>query len=181
MTLSPRLSLLALGLALAPLAACTLVDAHADVEDVCVSYLGVKVPAAAWGATSIDQSFAVDNLGDIQNLTTLVSDLEFIRAEARATSGITDFDFVNAAHIAVSSDDPSSPLPTLDVYDCDGNCVPAGDTLTVPSAVTSSAIAYVKSGSVLVDVVMIGQPPTAAWTMDLDVCFRGQLSYQTGI
>ncbi len=166
---------------LMPLAACTLVDAHAEVEDVCVSYPGVMVPAAAAGDTLIDQSFTLDNLDEIQELTKLVSDLEFVRAEARATSGIADFDFVHAAHLDVSSSDPASPLPTLDVYDCDGDCVPAGDTLTLPSAVQASAIAYVRSGSVLVDVQMLGQPPTEAWTMDIAVCFRGQLSYQTGI
>ncbi len=136
------------------------------------------LPAASPDASSIDQSFTVDDLGEVQSLSAIVSNLTFVRAEAHATSGIDNFDFVDAAHITVASDVPSPPLPALDVYDCDGDCVPDGSTLTVPSNVQQSAIDYVESGSVLVDVSLVGQPPTVAWTMNVDVCFSGQLSYQ---
>jgi hypothetical protein len=166
-----------LALLLLALSACV-ADAKADIQDVCVTYSDIAVPAAQWGDTAIDQTFHEDDLGEVEQLAQYVTNLQFIRAEATAVSGITDFDFVQAAHVDVASDNPRSKLPQLDVYDCDGNCVPRGDTLTVPSDVQSSAIAYVQSGSIVVDLEMLGQPPTQDWTMDLDVCFRGQLDYQ---
>ena len=177
--LRPRILVLT-GLVVAP-AGCTLVDAQAEVREVCATYAGLQLPAADLGATVVDQSFVVNQLDAIQSLAGLVSDLEFVRAQARATSGIAGFEFVEAAHIAVSSGDPSSYLPTIDVYDCDGDCKLSGNSLTLPSRLSQSAIDYVKSGSVVVEVLLVGQPPTAAWSMDVDVCFRGHLRYQLGI
>jgi hypothetical protein len=160
------------------LSGCTVAQAKANITEMCVSYPGVMIHGVTPGTTTVDHVWMDSNLSAIQSLASLVSDLQFVRVDATAVSGISDFTFVQAAHVTIASGDPSSTLPTLDVYDCDGDCDPTGDTLSVPSTLQQSAIDYVESGSVVLDFQMVGEPPTNDWTMDIDVCFRGELGYQ---
>jgi hypothetical protein len=170
-----------LALALLP-AGCPfpLLDVAADVQAVCVTYTDVQVegvPAIA-GVHSVSQSFTVSDLGEITSLDKLDAQLTFVSAELHATSGISDFTFVQAANVMVASGDPTSTLPTVDVYDCTGDCAPTGSTMSVPAATEVDAAPYVHSGSVVIDVELSGNPPTTAWTMDVDVCFSAHLDYQ---
>ena len=160
---------------------CTVAKAQVEVTQMCVTYAGVQIAGVDPGTTTLDHTFTYDKLGPIQNLISLVSDLEFVSMDAHAVTGVTDFDFVQAAHVTVASGDPSSTLPTLDVYDCDGDCVPVGDSLTVPSTLEQSAIEYVESGSVIVDLQIAGQLPVDDWTMNVDACFQGQLAYEQSL
>jgi hypothetical protein len=168
---------------LVALAGCSvpLVDAQADIADLCISYPNMAVTAVAPGTTTLDHTWDVTKLDAVQQLATLVTDLQLLRLDATPVTGITDFTFVQAAHVAIASGDPDSMLPTLDAYDCSGDCVPGGNSLDVPATVQANTLAYVETGYLVVDLQIDGDLPAVDWSMDLDVCFSGQVKYQTGL
>jgi len=157
------------------LPACPLLEVQTDVPEVCLTYPGIQVAGATQDTPAIDESFSFDDLKAIHDLQNLDADLAFVSARARATSGISDFGFVQAAHIVVSSGDPMSMLPPLTLYDCNGDCIPDDATLEMPAAVQQNAIDYVKSNSILIDLDLTGQLPAQAWTMDVDVCMHAKV------
>jgi hypothetical protein len=171
----------ALLLLMIPTAACTVAKADVDATDMCLSYSDVSIKGVAPGTTTLDHVFNYDKLGLIQAFAKNVSNLQFVSITAQATSGITSFDFVQAADVTVASGDPTSMLPTVDVYDCDGDCVPDGDSLTVPSTFQTSAIDYIDTGSIVADLEIDGALPVDAWTMNVEFCFSGDLTYETGL
>jgi hypothetical protein len=164
------------GIGLLALPGCPLLDAEVDAQEVCLTYPNFQVPAAG-GQTQLKQSFVFDDLSSVHDLTKLDANLEFVRAEVRATSGIQSFDFIHAVHIVVASGDADSKLPPMTMYNCDGDCAPDGDRLEVPAAVGADAIAYLRSNSIKIDVDLEGQAPNVAWTMDVDVCMKARASY----
>jgi hypothetical protein len=161
-----------LALCLAALPGCALFDLETDVGEVCVTYpnLAVDVPGAS---SSFSESFAVDDLGAIKGIADLDASVRFVRAAVRPTSGIDSLAFVSSAHVAVSSGDPASTLPKLDVYQCDGDCVVDGG-LALPAPSGGDALAYVKTGSLLVDLSVAGSTPAQHFTVDVDVCMQGK-------
>jgi hypothetical protein len=173
-TLSKSALVLGAGLALLP--GCPLLDIEADVQEVCLSYPNLQVPAQA-GQSSIKQSFAFDDLSKVHDLAKLDANLEFVRAEVRVTSGIDSLAFIDEVHIVVSSGDPDSTLPPLTMYDCTGNCAPDGNKLVIPAALGNDAIEYLRSDSILIDLDFRGEIPPTAWTMDVDVCMKARASY----
>jgi hypothetical protein len=158
------------------LPACPLLDVTADAEEVCLTYPNLKVPAAG-GETSLNQSFTFDDLSKVHDLTKLDANLEFTRAQVRATSGITDFSFIQSAKLDVSSDSDSA-LPTLTMYDCNGDCDPDGATLDIPANVVTNAVDYLRTDSIKIDVAFQGALPDVAWTVDIDVCMKASASYK---
>jgi hypothetical protein len=169
-------SALLFGVGLGMLPGCPLLDVQADAQEVCLTYPNLQIPAST-GLSSLKQTFVFDDLSSIHDLAKLDANLEFVRAEARATSGIASFAFVQAAHIVLSSGDPASTLPALTMYDCDGDCAPDGSRLDLPAALVNDAIAYLKTNSIVVDLDFEGQVPTVAWTMDVDVCVKARAGY----
>jgi hypothetical protein len=159
--------------------ACSAPPAHVEVTDLCITYPGVKIGGVSSGATTIDKSFIFDKLAAIQSLADSLTDLQLTSMAARATSGTSDLSFVAAAHVTLASGAPSSTLPVLDVYDCTSDCIPPDGTLALASEVQTSVLAYVETGSLLVDVQLAGTFPNVDWTMDLDACFRGKLDVGT--
>jgi hypothetical protein len=79
--------------------------------------------------------------------------------------------------VSVASGDPESTLPTMSIVDCDGDCLPDGTTLSLPAETQQSAIEYVKTGSLVVDLDLRGALPAEAWTADVDVCMSGRFRY----
>lgn len=167
----------ALGLGLVALTTgCPLLEVQAEVQEVCLTYRGVELPGAP-DLDSIDQSVTFDDLGGVRDLVDLDAELRFVRAELRAASGIDRIDFVQRARLSIASGDPSSPLPTLDVYHCDGDCLSEGNALAIPAEVQHDAIAYLASRSIVVDFELAGRLPAEPWTADIDVCFTGRINY----
>ena len=169
-------SALAFGIGFVMLPGCPLLSIEADVPEVCLTYPNLQVETTM-GATSIKQSFVFDDLSAAHDLTELDADLQFVRAEVRATSGIENFSFVRAVRVVVSSGDPSSTLPPLTMYNCDGNCAPEDNKLVVPAALGRDAIEYLKSNSIVIDLDFQGDVPAASWTMDVDVCMKARAGY----
>lgn len=167
---------LVLGVGLAMLPGCPLLTIEAEVEEVCLTYPNLEVTnPTAQG--SIRQSFVFDDLSALHELAEQDASLEFVRAEVRATSGVTSFAFIHAVHIVVASGDPGTTLPPLTMYDCDGDCVPEGNALTIPAAAGNNAIEYLRGDSVLIDLDFEGEIPAGTWTMDVDVCMKARASY----
>jgi hypothetical protein len=169
-------SALVLGIGLSMLPGCPLVEIEADVPEVCLSYPNLQIETPM-GLGSIKQSFVFDDLSAAHDLTDLDANLEFVRAEVRATSGIESFSFVRAVHVVVSSGDPDTALPPLTMYNCDGDCAPQDNKLVVPAAAGANAIEYLKSNSIVIDLEFQGDVPAGSWTMDVDVCMKARASY----
>jgi hypothetical protein len=169
-------STLVLGIGLVLLPGCPLLEIEADVPEVCLSYPNLQIETTK-GASSLKETFVFDDLSAAKDLTELDADLEFVRAEVRATSGIENFAFVRAVRVVVSSGDPASTLPPLTMYDCDGNCVPEDNRLVIPAALAADAIEYLKSDSIAIDLDFEGEVPASSWTMDVDVCMKARASY----
>jgi hypothetical protein len=170
-------SALVFGIGLLALPGCPLLDVQVDAEEVCLSYPNLDIPAVAGGQTTLDQSFVFDDLSAVHDVTKLDANLEFVRAEITATSGITSFDFIHAARIVVASGDPGTTLPPMTMYDCNGDCVPDGDKLEIPAAVGNDAIEYLRSNSIKIDLKFAGDVPSVKWTMDVNVCIKARASY----
>jgi len=162
------------GLALLP-TGCPLLDVETQVQDACLTYKNVMVDAVPAGQTEIHQTFAFDDLGPVHDLLKMDdgASVHFVAAKTTAVSGITDFTFVQAAHVSMSSD----TLPELAVYDCADDCVSTDDTMSIPTSVQDNALEYLKGDSIMVDMAFTGQLPTMAWTMNVDMCFDAQAGY----
>ena len=173
MSLTPHLALVA-GLVVLP--GCPLLDVEAQVEETCATYHDIHVDGLPEGQPSLSQSFTLDDLQSIGKLASLDAVLTFNRAEVRATEGIHDFSFVRDAALTIASGDPSSTLPTQVVFDCQ-DCGTTAPTLDIASDAAVDAKAYVTSGSLIVTVDLVGQPPPTAWSMEVDVCMGGTVSY----
>jgi len=158
------------------LSGCPFLEVEVEISEVCLTYEEVRVEGVAGGTTS-NQTFAFDDLAPIHDLLELDAKLQFVRAELRATSGVANFGFVDAAHLTVASGDPESTLPTLAILDCDGDCLANGTTLEVPAAIQHDAVEYVRAESVVVGIDLVGELPTESWTMNVDVCLRGKIRY----
>jgi hypothetical protein len=158
---------------------CPLFSVETTIEEACVVRSGVAIDGVEAGTASVSRRYDIDiaELDGLADLVDLDAELEFVRFEARATSGITEFGFVDAAHVTIASGDPDSVLPTLVAYDCAGDCPTTGATLVVPSATQRGAADYLKSGSLVVDVEVQGALPSTAWTMDVAVCVTGGARY----
>lgn len=174
MNKSPRF-VLALGV-LVFSGGCPLLDVAVDVEEVCLTYPDVAVEGHP-GGLAVSRSFSFDDLDAVHEIIERDGDVRFVRGEVRAKTGVDNFAFVDSARIIVSSGDPASALPPLTVYNCDGDCLPDGNKLALDGSVQESAIEYVKSDSLVVDIDLVGRLPSEAWTMDVDVCLKGHLEY----
>jgi hypothetical protein len=169
-------TVLVLGIGLVMLPGCPLLNIEAEVQEVCLSYPNLEITNHE-ARSSTKQSFVFDDLSAVHDIAKQHANVEFVRAEVRATSGVTSFDFIRSVHLVVSSGDPDSDLPPMTMYDCDGDCVPDGASLEIPAAVGSNAIEYLRGDSVLIDLDFVGEIPAGTWTMDVDVCMKAKADY----
>ena len=170
---------LAVVAALLFLPACPLLDIEAQVQETCVTYPDIAVAALPPATTTISKSFDVSDLQSFKELTDEGLELSFVRGETRATSGITDFTFVQSAQMSVASGDPDSTLATVTVFECSGgSCAETDNKLDVTSATNADAAPYIASGSLVVTVDLAGTPPATNWSMDVDICMTGSESYE---
>jgi hypothetical protein len=172
-----------LGIAVASLVllpACPLIEVEVDVQEVCFTYQDLKIDAQ--GETDVNKSFVFDDLHGVQQLTDVEADIEFLHVKLRAKSGITDFSFIDAAHVTIASGAPGSTLPVIDVVDCgNGSCPTSGAEVTLTSDAKASALDYIRSGSILVDVDVSGHMPDHSFSVDVDVCVKGTVKVTQGI
>ena len=161
------------------LGGCPLLEVEAEVPSVCVTYRDIAVEGLP--GTSFATSFAIDDLSAFDRLTALEAELEFVSATVTATRGLSDLAFVVAASVSIASGDPASELPRRTIYACEGDCPTRDTMLTIPVADQQDALAYIRSGSLLIDVELQGELPTQAWSMDVEVCMRGAAAYSLGL
>jgi hypothetical protein len=159
---------------LLPLAGCPLLAIEAEVSEVCVTYADVQIEGVPTG-DRVTHSFTIDDLGSLQEFVDQDAELSFTRVAVR-THG-SGFPSIQSAHVSVASGDPESTLPTMSIVECDGDCVSDGFTLDIPAGIQQSALEYVKSGSIAVDMDLQGQLPIEAWSADVDVCMTGHFKY----
>lgn len=169
----------ALGLALVMLAGgCPLLDVEVEVPEVCITRRDIEVSAvAADRALGIDETFAIDDLSAFDALTELDADAHFVSATVRATHGVDTLAFIDAASVAIASNDPASTLPTRMIYACDGDCPAKANTLVIPVHDQPDALEYLRSGSLSIALQASGSMPTEAWTMDVEICVAGRAGY----
>jgi len=169
-------TVLVLGIGLVMLPGCPLLNIEAEVQEVCLTYPNLEITNDQV-RTSTKQSFVFDDLSAVHDIAKQHANVEFVRAEVRATSGVESFDFIRSVRLVVSSGDPDSALPPMTMYDCDGDCVPDGAALEIPAAVGNNAIEYLRGDSVLIDLEFEGEIPVGTWTMDVDVCMKAKADY----
>jgi hypothetical protein len=167
MKLLPVASLLAL-------AGCPFLEVEAEVSEVCVTYANVQIDGAT--GELVQTSFTANDLGELSSLVEHDADLRFNRAEIRAIGGAS-LGFVTTARVAIASGNPDSSLPMMPIVECDGDCLPEGATLAIPAQVRESAVAYLQTGSLVVDLELRGQLPATTWSADIDVCMTGKVGY----
>ena len=167
--------LLATGL-LAFEAGCPLLDIQADVPEVCITRPGLEIDGE-FASSSINDSFEFNDLSALNDIADLDAGIAFTRAEVRVASGVESLAFVSEFRATVASGDPESTLPTLVLFDCNGDCATVGSSLTVPAAFVEDALQYVKSESLVLDVKFSGEIPKTKFVLDLDVCMKGHIGY----
>lgn len=158
---------------------CPLLKVEADFDAVHVTYKNLTVPGVpAEAGGHITRSFVADDLAAVEGFNDVIDiggSLELVSAELRAASGVADFAFVQRVNVNVGSGDPASALPMAPFFTCEGNCAPIGDALTIPPTAQANALAYLKTGSLLVDVEVDGVLPVADWSVDIDLTFQGHI------
>ncbi len=157
---------------------CPLLDVQVETKEVCLHYADLEVPAAD-GSGVAHVPFVFEDFGSLQGIAQLDGQVAFERVDVTAKSGVTDFAFLTAAKVTVAGGEPDSTLPVQTVVDCSGDgCEHDGAVLSVPASTPVDAFAYVRSGSVAITLDVSGQLPTHTWTVDVDVCMSGSVSYQ---
>ena len=158
------------------LPACPLLDVETDVQETCATYHDVQIDGVPVAQGTLSTTFTFSELGPLQDLASFDTGIQFTRAALHATSGVSDFAFVDGASLAIASGDPSSTLPSLVVFECAACGTPA-PVLDVATSAAVDATDYVTSGSLIVTADFTGRAPASAWTMDVDVCMSGRGSY----
>ena len=142
-----------------------------------MTYADLEIPGSD-GSGTISHQFVFDDLMSIDEIEQLDGNVEFVNVKLRAKSGVSDFGFLDSAHVTVTSGDAASTLPALTVVDCSGEgCPTAGSEITLLSSEPGDALAYLRSGSVAVSLEVSGALPTQAWTIDVDVCVKGTIRF----
>jgi hypothetical protein len=160
---------------------CPLIEIEAEVQEVCLTYADLSIPGSD-GTGTVVHDFVFDDLVSIDEIEQLDGNVEFVHVKLRAKSGVSDFGFLDAAHVTVTSGDAASTLPALTVVDCSGDgCPTEGSEITLLSSEPGDALAYLRSGSVAVSLEVTGDLPTSAWTVDVDVCVKGKVRFTQGI
>jgi hypothetical protein len=178
----PRTSRSIVGLfGLAVLPGCPLLDLQADVQSACVTYNDVQVDAMPSVTTTIEQSFTVNDISSLQQLTSDGFQLTFERGDVLPDTGISTLSFVDRAAINVTSGSGSDALPEL-TFTC-ANCGSGVAALAFQPGSDGSGSAidaapYVANGPLVVSVELTGTPPSVAWSMDVDVCVTATASVQ---
>ncbi len=156
---------------------CPLLEVEVKTQEVCLQYRGLEVPAAD-GSGSAHVEFVFEDFGALEGLAKLDGDVTFVRAKLHATSGVTDFGFLSAVRGTVAGGDPAANLPEATVIDCAGDgCVREGASLAVDAASEIDAMDYLRSNSIAITLDVTGALPTAPWTMDVEICVAGVLTY----
>lgn len=146
-----------------------------DVEEVRLGYRDVEVKGGGGGMGAVKHGFAFDDLGALRELVDLGADIRFVGAELRATSGVEDLSFVDQVQLAVASGAADAALPELVLYGCKGNCDVRGKGIAMTPAAKPKASEYLESGSLLIDLDIVGRLPGRAWTLDVEVVLEARL------
>lgn len=168
------------GIALVTLAAgCPLLEVEAEMPEVCMTHTDVEVAGVpADYAMGIDETFAFDDLSAFDQLNDLDADLRFVSATVRATHGVGNLAFIDAAAVQIASNNPDSTLPTRAIYSCaSGSCPAKDNALVIPVQDQDDALEYVRSGSLSISLQATGNMPTEAWKMDVEICVAGRAAY----
>ncbi|MCX5746294.1 MAG: hypothetical protein NT062_27770 [Proteobacteria bacterium] len=157
-----------------PLGGCPLLEVQVEVREACVTRGDIAVPGVPV-AGAVEQDFTFGDLAPIHELLVTDASLRFVRAEVHATSAGVTLDFVDRAHVTIASADPDSTLPTLEAYDCEGDCIADDGGLALSAMAQDNVLAYLASSGLAGHVTMTGQLPTTPWTMEATVCISANL------
>jgi hypothetical protein len=167
-----------LGLSLG-LGGCML-SVQADVPDVQVTEHDIAfagVPnAGLLGDLSMGMSFTQERPG-LSLPTALDSTVEAVKVELRAKTGIQDFSFLRALRVTMTpKDSTAAPVELVNYEKAEGSV--SGTTLTIPSKNPVNILDQWKADSAIFSFEVAGTLPEQAWTIDMSVFFKGQLSYK---
>ncbi|HLL25441.1 MAG TPA: hypothetical protein VK427_25065 [Kofleriaceae bacterium] len=141
---------------------------EAEIEESCVTRSGVEVEGVE--LSSLSQTFMIDDLSEVHRFTDNAdADIQFVRATIRPTSGVTSLAFVEAASVVIEGET---------VYACAGDC-PSGEGVELPSQTRTDAMKYLSADALAFTLSVDGELPKTAWTVDVDVCVRGNVSYSS--
>lgn len=147
---------------------------NVEVEEVRIAYRDIEIKGAT-GVNAAKRSFVFEELGAIRELVDYGADVSFVGAELRATAGIDTLAFIEQTSITLGSGNPDSELPGFVAFGCAGNCEPRGAALKLPAERGHDATDYVSSGSLLLDVDLVGRMPGRPWTLDFEVVLEARL------
>ncbi len=158
---------------------CPLLKVEVSFDEAHITYKGLEVPGVpADAGRHLVRSFVADELATLEGFDEVLDvggTLELVGAQLVAVSGIADFSFIDRVNVIVASGHPDATLPAIPFFTCDGDCAPVGTALAIPPAAQVNALAYIKTGSLLVEIEVDGALPTEDWTVDIDLTFKGQL------
>lgn len=157
------------------------ISIEAEVKDVCMTYEDLEVPGSD-GSGALSHRVVFDDLQDVDGLDELDGNVEFVSVVLRAKSGVSDFSFLDAAHVTVASADPASDLPEATIVDCSGDgCARDGAELTIFASESVDALAYLRSDAIAIGLDVAGELPETAWVVDIDVCVKGKVRITAGL
>lgn len=145
------------------------IAAEVEVESVCVTRAGIEIgPTNGHSATT---SFTIDDFGTIGELAAKNGEMYFTQIVIRPDQGTIGS--ISTAQATVSSGDPNSSLPTLEMM-CSGDCIDADGNIPMPAGLDRDAASYVSSGTIIIELAVTGELPAEPWTVTVDVCVAGR-------
>ena len=147
-----------------------------EVEDIRLTYHDAEIKGVGLGSAA-NRSFVFDDLSAIEELVDLGADVTFVGAELRATGGVESFSFIEQARITIASGDPAAGVTPVVVFDCAGDCATHGKAFAMQAAHRPHASDFVTSGSLRIDIDLVGHMPARAWNADFDVVLEARLDY----
>ena len=151
---------------------CPLFQVEVEVKEVCMTYPDLVIPPSD-GSGTVSHSFVFDDLESVEGLDELDGNVEFVAVKLRAKSGVSSLDFLDAAHVSVATADK----PEVSIVDCAGDCPGGASELVLDTTAAVNALDYLDADAIAVTIDVAGSLPTTEWSVDVDVCVKGKLSY----
>jgi hypothetical protein len=145
------------------------------IEEVCLSPTSLQIEGSPVDAAGeIEHSFVIDDFTALDPIFDLGLEAEVYFTESTLRSD-RSFGFVRGIQLVGSSRD----LPAIDLGSCaDETC--SADAELVLSADEVDMMRYIDTGALDLDLTVSGELPREDWTLDVDVCLRGSLSFEAG-
>jgi hypothetical protein len=156
------------------------VDLTGELPEACLTQEALTFPGVPISVpeTRITEEFVHEDLRELQEFLgdEIESEITFLRVAFVPKSGVTDLSFIKSIEILGNTADGG--MEDVPVSACQGSACPVGGArVFLPANDSINIRDYVKSGSMSFGMTVGGDLPKTDWSIDVDICVHGTVSY----